>query len=55
MQCQDIAKLIFLYILYMYILYPTKKGDRVTANKLGNEIREEYLQFQFFVLSLAIN
>ena len=55
MQCQDIAKLIFLYILYMYILYPTKIGDRVAANKLDNEIHEEYLHFQFFVLSLAVN
>ena len=45
----------FLYILYMYILYPTKKGDRVAANKLGNEIHEEYLHFQFFVISVAVN
>ena len=39
----------------MYILYPTKKGDRVAANKLGNEICEEYLHFRFFVLSFAVN
>ena len=39
----------------MYILYPTKKGDRVAANKLGNEIHEEYLHFRFFVLSFAVN
>ena len=39
----------------MYILYPMKKGDRVAANKLSNEIREEYLHFRFFVLSFAVN
>ena len=39
----------------MYILYLMKKGDRVAANKLSNEIHEEYLHFQFFVLSLAVN
>ena len=38
----------------MYILYPMKKGDRVAANKLGNEIREEYLHFRFVVLSFAV-
>ena len=39
----------------MYTLYPTKKGDRVAAYKLGNEIHEEYLHFRFFVLSFAVN
>ena len=39
----------------MYILYTTKKGDRVAANKLGNKIHEEYLHFQSFVLSFAVN
>ena len=44
-----------MYILYMYILYATKKGNRVAANKLGNEIHEEYLHSQFFVLSFTVD
>ena len=39
----------------MYILYPTQKGERVSANKIVNEIHEEYLHFQFFVISAAVN
>ena len=32
-----------------------QKGDRVSANKIGNEIHEEYLHFQLFVISAAVN
>ena len=56
MQCHDILIINYFPVYFVLVyMYPTQKGDRVAANKLGNEIHEEYLHFQLFVLSLAVN